>query len=376
MTEIKRRGFPYFYTILAVLLVLGVCAVAYGLSLLNEWLADYESSQPKYVAEKVFNEYFANPDIERFIKESDYTLSPAESFEDLKKYVTDQIGTGEISYNETAGSIDGDTLKYVVSAGNHKFAQFTIVDSGEKTEYNNPIYKLGEYDFFYVVSETYSVKIVAPSDATVSVNGFTLDNSYVTETKETESCLHMPSKVLHNDSPTEGIKFSTYVIKDLLYPTEDVRVTDKYGDECKITRDENGSFVADINYDTALEEEYSELAIEFAKGYAKYAQGCGSFGDFGDKMVKESSLYQKIKTLQNQFVHAHDECEFTLEKATEFYRYDAHVFSCRVSFTWHAYRQNAPEAYEYIDMTLYFCEMPEDNGFKIYDMLTHSDFTN
>ena len=28
--------------------------------------------------------------------------------------------------------LDGKTLKYVVSAGDYKFAQFTVVDSGER----------------------------------------------------------------------------------------------------------------------------------------------------------------------------------------------------------------------------------------------------
>ncbi len=373
MTTKKTRKFPWFYTILATLLLIGICGVAYGLSLLRNWMEDYELSQPKYVAQEIFEAYFANPDIESFIKEDDYTISPAESFEDLKKYVTQQIGTGEITYNESSGSIDGKTLKYVVSAGDYKFAQFTVVDSGERTEYNNPIYVLGEYDFFYVVEETHTVKITAPSDAVVTINGFQLDESYVVETKETDSCMHMPSKILHNDNPAEGIKYATYVLEGLIYPTEDIKVVDKYGDDCAVSKNENGTFSADINYNSALESLYASTAVDFAKGYAKYAQGCGTFNEFSKLTDSESSLYYKIKTLQNQFVHAHDTCEFTDEKSSEFYEYAPGVISCRVSFTWHAYRQNAPEAYEYIDMTLYLHQV---NGeYKIYDMMTHSDFT-
>lgn len=373
MATKKTRNFPWFYTILSLFLLLGICGVAYGLSWLRSWMEDYELSQPKYVAREIFETYFANPDVEAFIKEGDYTVSPAESFEDLKNYVTQQIGTGEITYNESSSSIDGKTLKYVVSAGDYKFAQFTVVDSGERTEFNNTVYKLGEYNFFYVVKETHSVKITAPSDAKVTVNGFVLDESYITATKETDSCIHMPSNILHNDNTAQGIKYSTYVLDGLINPTEDIKVVDKYEEDCKVLKQEDGTFSAEINYNSSLEELHGSYAVDFAKGYAKYAQGCGTFNEFGDMVDSESSLYYKIKTLQNQFVHAHDTCEFTEEKAFEFYEYAPDVFSCRVSFTWHAYRQNAPEAYEYIDMTLYFHKV---NGeYKIYDMMTHSDFT-
>ncbi len=370
----KTKRFPYFYTILALLVLVGVCCVAYGLGLLKSWMADYESTRPKYVAEHVFDTYFKNPDIEALIETNPFTVSPAETKEDLVKYVTDQIGGGEITYNEAAsGSITGDTLKYVVSAGKYKFAQFTVVDSGEKTEYGNSIYVLGEYEFFYK-TETVSVKIVAPSDATVKVNGYTLDQSYVTEVTETESCAHMPDKILHNGDPTQGIKYSTYVIDGLLFETENITVTDKYGDPCPVTKDENGVFNATVNYNEELKELYSEIALAFSTNYAKFAQACGTFNGVKPYIDQNSELYEKIRTLEFYYVHAHNECEFLDKQTFEFYEYAEGVFSCRVKYTWHAIRANtAREQYEYIDLSLYFHEV---NGeYKLYDMLTHSDFS-
>lgn len=373
MANVKTKKFPYFYTVLALLVLVGVCCVAYGLNLLKSWMTDYEASRPKYVAENVFNQYFADLDVEAFIKEQDYTISPAEDFEDLVKYVQEQIGDGEIKYNEAAsGSITGDVLKYVVSAGDYKFAQFTVVDSGEKTEYGNPIYVLGEYDFFYMVEHT-SVKVVAPSDATVTVNGFELDSTYVVKTEETESCNHMPSKIMHNDNPVEGIKYSTYYLDGLLYATDDITVTDKYGDPCKVEKNEDGVFVASINYNESVGEQFGATAMAFAQGYAKWAQACGGFGPISKLMDAKSSLYYKVQTLENYFVHSHSKCEFVDEKISEYYEYGDGVVSCRVSFTWNAVRHNGAQATEYIDMTLYFHEV---NGeYKIYHMLTHSDFT-
>lgn len=371
MEKIKR--FPYFYTILALLVLVGVCCVAYGLGLLKSWMADYESTRPKYVAEQVFDTYFKNLDIEALIETNPFNVSPAETKEDLIKYVTDQIGGGEITYNEAAsGSITGDVFKYVVSAGKYKFAQFTVVNSGEKTEYGNSIYTMGGYEFFYKV-ETVSVKIIAPSDATVTVNGYTLDKSCVTEVTETESCAHMPDRVFHNGDPTQGIKYSTYVLDGLLYKTENITVTDKYGAPCTVTKDENGVFRANVNYNEELKELYSEIALAFSVNYAKFAQACGTFNGVKPYIDPKSDLYEKIRTLENFYVHAHNECEFLDEQTFEFYEYADGVFSCRVKYTWHAIRGNAREQYEYIDLSLYFHEV--DGQYKLYDMLTHSDFS-
>ncbi len=369
----KTKRFPYFYTILALLVLVGVCCVAYGLGLLKNWMADYESTRPKYVAEQVFNTYFKNPDIQALVETKPFTVSPAETKEDLIRYVTEQIGSGEITYNEAAsGSITGDTLKYVVSAGENRFAQFTVVDSGEKTEYGNALYTMGEYEFFYKV-ETVSVKIVAPSDATVTVNGYTLDKSYVTETVETESCAHMPDRVFHNGDPTQGIKYSTYVIDGLLFETENITVTDKYGDPCTVTKDENGVFNATVNYNEELKELYSEIALAFSVNYAKFAQECGTFNAVRPYIDQKSDLYEKIRTLENYFALYHSKCEFLDEQTFDFYEYAPGVFSCRVKFTWHAIRANTNDQYEYIDLSLYFHQV---NGeYKLYDMLTHSDFS-
>ncbi|MBR6507080.1 MAG: hypothetical protein IKT37_05715 [Clostridia bacterium] len=369
----KTKRFPYFYTILALLVLVGVCCVAYGLGLLKSWMADYESTRPKYVAEHVFNTYFKEPDIEALIETKPFTVSPAETKEDLIRYVTEQIGSGEIVYNEAAsGSITGDTLKYVVSAGENSFAQFTVVDSGEKTEYGNSLYVMGDYEFFYKV-ETVSVKIIAPSDASVAVNGYTLDQSYVTETADTESCLHMPDRVFHNGDPTQGIRYSTYVIDGLLYDTENITVIDRYGDPCAVNRGEDGTFTATVNYSEELKEAFSETALAFATNYAKFAQECANFNSVRPYIDPKSDIYEKIRTLANYFALSHSKCEFLDKQTFEFYEYAPGVFSCRVKFTWHAIRTNGQEQYEYIDLSLYFHLV---NGeYKLYDMMTHSDFS-
>ncbi len=371
--NVKVKKFPYFYTVLALVVLVGVCCVAYGLSLLNDWMADFEATQYKYVAEKVFNEHFKNPDIEAFLDKQGYTVSPAETKQDLVNHIKAQIGDGEITYTEAQSTNEGDILKFVVSAGSYKFGQFTVVDTGTDTEYGNSLYAMGDYELYYKL-ETTSVTVVAPSDAVVTVNGFVLDESYVKKVEETPSCQNMPAVIMGNGNAAQGIKYSTYRIDGLINPTDNITVTDKYGAPCAVTKDEKGVFNADINYNTQLQEQFGEKMITFTEEYAKYIQASGSFFRFHKQLDANSELYTKIKNVEYYFTHANNWHEFTDQQAVEFYEYAPGVFSCRVEVTWHAKRTGAPDYYDYIDMTLYLHQV--DGEYLIYAMQVHSGLGN
>lgn len=368
MAKRKTKSFPYFYAVLALLVIVGACFVAYGLNLLKSWMADYESTQPKYVAERVFNQVFANPDFDELLEKQGYTVCEAETKQDLINYVKAQVGDGKITYQQAASGVDGGTLKYVVSAGDNAFAQFTVVKTDAVTEYGNPIYMPGDYEIYYK-TETKSVTIIAPSDAKVSINGYVLDGRYIIKTEETESCAHMPGKVLKNDDNTQGIKFSTYYFDGLLYDTDNIAVTDKYGDPCPMTKNKDGVFLADINYNEDYQNTHSENVLFFVEEYAKYAMRFGSFNKFKNTIDPDSDLYEKISTMEYYWVHKPDGYEFTSRETGEFYEYGENVFSCRVTVDWHAWRGNKTFN-DTIDLTLYLRLV--DGVYLIYDMQTHA----
>ena len=52
-----KRTLPLFYKIFFSVLMLAVCAVGVGLWMLNGVLEEYESVQPKNVADEIFAKY-------------------------------------------------------------------------------------------------------------------------------------------------------------------------------------------------------------------------------------------------------------------------------------------------------------------------------
>lgn len=353
----KKRGFPYFYTILALLLLIGIIAVAYGLTLLNRWMADYEASQPKYVAERMFREYFADPDYAELLRLTGGQHSEFETYDDLVRYVSDQIGSGETEYRGVTGDLSGETLKYVVSAGDVRFAQFTVVKSDEVTEFGNPIYSYGDIQLFYM-TDTVSVTVTAPAGATVYINGIALDSGDLVSSAETESCLHMPDGVT-------GLVMNTYTVSGLLYDPE-VEVTDRDGIACELTRGEDGAYTAAVNYSEELKNEYADMIIDFTEKYAAYTAANLRFSAFSARLDKSSELYEQIRTLATNTVFANDGYKFVNQTAEEFYMYDEGVFSCHVKLTQILWRANRDDYYVYVDIVFYLHEI---NGeYLIYSM--------
>ena len=57
MSKIKR-GFPVFYCIYFLCIALFLAGLYMALGVVREYLADYESAQPQYEAERVFAAYY------------------------------------------------------------------------------------------------------------------------------------------------------------------------------------------------------------------------------------------------------------------------------------------------------------------------------
>jgi len=95
----------------------------------------------------------------------------------------------------------------------------------------------------------------------------------------------------------------------------------------------------------------------------------GARADFIDYYDTDSDLWKNIISTENYFVLDHNSYSFKDQKATEFYRYNDDVFSCRVSMTHLLHRWAREDYVDYIDMTLFLRNV---NGkYLIFDSFAH-----
>ncbi|MBQ5649873.1 MAG: hypothetical protein IIV03_07015, partial [Clostridia bacterium] len=134
----------------------------------------------------------------------------------------------------------------------------------------------------------------------------------------------------------------------------EISVTDKDGKVTECVYIEDGNYwSAGFLYDAALEAQFSDYVINAIEKYAAYMQMDGARADFIDYYDTDSELWQNIITTENYFVWEHEGYTFKDKKASEFYRYDENVFSCRVSMTHLLHRYGWEDYVDYIDMTIF-----------------------
>ncbi|MBQ2767168.1 MAG: hypothetical protein IJF49_03720 [Clostridia bacterium] len=353
---------PVFYICLVVFVALVLVAMACGLAYLRVILTDYEASQPKYAAEEVFAEYFAEPDFAALVEmcELPENVSPLETKVGFAAELTERYASLPTSYAATTAGADG-SLRYLVKAGEQKIAVFSLTVAEEKSEFGFDLYEKGEISLYIRPEE--SVTISAPAGNAVYVNGTLLDEHYIIEDGiKTDSCAHMPEGV-------EGITYTTYAVDSLLrVPTVEVKAPD--GTAAPLAEDpETGVLTAEIVYDEALADQYSEKMITVAQNYAAFVMRDAWFSSFSGYFDQTTDLYQTIRQVPTSFVWAHDGFSFEDVSATEFYAYDENTFSCRIRFV-HLLHRNGREDYtEQFDVTFYLRRV---NGeFLIYDMVNN-----
>ncbi len=347
-----------FWTIYRIVLVVFAVFLIAAAVVLGRWLKNYEASQPKYAAEAVFEKYFKNFDASAYVDICEAS-SVFEEKETLVSYLNDITKGQEIQYMKVS-STDKDTIKYIVKAGDTKFASFNLVEDtskdGKFTEYTASGFEL------YTSSDT-RITIEAPEDYTVLVNNTELSEDYIKEKDiKSESCDHMPDGV-------RGTYYTKYSVSGLIAEPE-VTAKTPVGTAAEVTL-ENGTYRVSLVNDTELQNAHKDRILEACEKYAVYMQYDSTVAVMGFNQIKgyfdpQSELYEDIRTVENMFVIEYSSYEFADEKTSDFIKYDDNTFSCRVSFTHILHRRGAEDYRDYLDLTLYLRNV--DGEYLIYDM--------
>jgi len=188
----KKRRISIFYIVFILFLIIACITLNIGLNALESYLTDYESSQPIYLAEEIFNKYYKNCDFETLITLSGNTISEFESTNTLAKYLHEKYDGKKITYHSSI--VDkNDVLKYTVKFENNTISEFTLKKGDKTTENGFNLYEQNTFKLYYSVDE--SVKVNIPSNYTLFINDHEVSKENLIETDiETDSCKHMPNK--------------------------------------------------------------------------------------------------------------------------------------------------------------------------------------
>ena len=360
-------GTVMFYIALCALIAAGLIAVLSLQPRLEEWLADYELQhemyEPKNQKQRIFDEYFADPDIDRIIELSEEKpeYNAPDTYEDAVERFASKIQGKTMTFGYLAGA---DQKVLTVKADGVTVGQLYIKEKEEKTKYGQPIYEFDKLNMFFD-KPLETVNVMLPEKFTAYANGVEIAEQFVTASgiKDDE-----------REEVPEGAFFFTYKVCTLtgLFEKPEITVRNMNGEDVALSYDEEKNlYSCKYEYSSELEEQYADLVKYFTKLYAIYTQDDGSFGDIKGYLDAESELYEDIRTIPRSFVIEHDKARVENEQASEFFDYGNGVFSCRVTLDHILIKSGREDYLDRVDNTWYLHKVGED--YKIFYMESHGD---
>ena len=327
-----------FYQVYFILLILCVAGIALGARYLNGVLKDYESAQPRYVAQEAA-QLFERGDYETIF---DLDSSMRDVPEEDRPYYIGQLESlaagREVSWTE-AYSADEDERRYRVSLDGEKFAEFTLVPSGAQTEHGNRLWTLGTITTFVRIEEpqvaepeptptpvpAITCSITVPSTFTVTVDGRKLDANDVVEAD-------IP--IVPDGMLPEGVVAPTMIRYAFLSETgtPEIQMTDWQGRPQTPVEDGAYSWRCDLPQNPELAEQFGENVLEVAQRIARYSAREVSQASVLKYCAKGSPAYENIDNFDSSLGKKPNGSSFENVVVSDFYLYSEDCFSCRVSF--------------------------------------------
>lgn len=345
----------YSFYLLLVLAIAG--GIYYGLGLLQDWLQNYEDSQPHTKSQQIFDQLFADPNWEEIYEMAGPEDTKFESKDAFIRYMEQKIGSNALTYKETSAGLSGGQ-KYILRLGDENIGTFTLTNS-VTDDLEIPQWELNNVEIF--VSYDEYVTLTLRQGRSVSVNGVALDGSYIVRTTSTVAEDYLPEGI-------HGLTSATYYVEDFLVSPE-VAVTDENGNAIELSYDpETRTYTETIDAKTFEMPEEARLAvIDVAQTYCKYMIKAAGSNQLKQKIDPNSSTYKSITrselwTLQNYSRYA-----FTEPTVSEYYRYSDDLFSARIAFDLNITRTNGTIKTFSLDTT-FFLEKGEDGNWIATNM--------
>ena len=313
-----KRTIPIFYIVYFTLIIVFLIALFFALKAIKIKLAEYEASRPYHVADAVMEEYFKPGDAEKLMEASGYV---ANEYEDasVPVGVVEGFLAGDPQYYAVASS--SDEQKYAVSSGELKFATFTIAPSGERDAADYDIWKLRSVELLIAGGE--SVRITAPGDAVVYLNGRQMTDAEKVETVTHERDGHLPEEI----PPETSV---VYEVKGLIEKPK-ITAQDRYGADITEITEKDNSYTVPKTY-AEMTDEVRDLALAAGEQFAAYTQLDAAFWAIGQYVDPSSDLYSNLLHTDVIWADPHNGYSIENPSVTEYTVYSDSLYSVRVKF--------------------------------------------
>lgn len=229
--RIKSKKVPVFWILCSVYAVILAGVVIYGLSWLWNFLAVYEETRPVHAMETSLTIFEESETGQLQTYLTNTVENPYEDISVLLSVFYDAIEGAEISFGKLFGEYTEQHPVYAVVANGEHVATMSFVSDGIEVGHGFCGWKLEQVSL--LVNPTKSFAVTVPSSMTVTINGVPVAEQHKVSTIET-------------DTPVDYVN---YACNGELYMEPEIQVTDKYGTDVQLQKDESsGGLFYQLSY--------------------------------------------------------------------------------------------------------------------------------
>lgn len=321
----NRTGTLIFYT-LYILFVLGFALSLFSASRrLNDWLTDYQLSQPTDKRDQVFGEYFADPNWPAVYAAAGIEDTAFEGEAAFTAYMEALVGSEELSWVETSTGLSGNK-KYFVKLGEESIASFLLVSEVDAIT-GLPRWELGGMDTYFHRGQ--SITVLIRDGQTAYVNGVALDESHTVRVDASLASRYLPTGIYPDRS-------YTLTLSGLLMEPE-ITVRDEDGLEVTVHYEEARDlyFTDAPVYPTEIPDGYLRAVTDAAEAYAGYLLGEEGAEEIFDQHFDRTTDASRQILTSGPLDQEDVGYEYVEETVTDFHQYAEDLFSVRVSLLFH-----------------------------------------
>jgi len=314
----------------------------FALKWLDNWLVNYEASQPTTKSQEVFDELFSSPDWGKLYELSGAEDTPYEGKEQYSAYMTEKVGGAALTFSETSSGASTDK-KYLVRMGDTTVASFTL--SGKTDHVTDiPDWNLGKVEL--VLDRASGYRIQKLEGHTAYVNGAPLDDSFTIQIATTKAEEYLPIGV-------SGVRTCIQQIDGLMMkPT--VTINDQEGNPVEVDYDETSGMFVEKSVGGTIPDDLRERACAAAEAYGKYLAGTGSRDTLRLYFEASGNAYKEITKADLAWTKTGAGQKIMNETVSEYTRYSDSLFSVRISYSLDITRNDGSIKSNPVDATFFF----------------------
>ncbi len=331
-----------FYVLYFLLLAAIAVGTSWVLNFLDGWLQDFEASQPDTKSQQIFDQLFADPDWGKIYDLMDEETLGVTAKEDFCAYMTQKVGTQELTYSKTSAGLTGGS-KYVLRLGDENLGTFTMMN--EVTgELEIPDWQLSHVEIFTSTDEF--VTIHTQQGCTVKVGDVVLDDSYLIRTTSTAAEKYLPEGV-------HGPRTATYYVDNLMVAPV-VTVTDEAGNAVAMEYDAaTKTYSQPAPAPATISQAEQDFVIEATKTYFRYMMNVSGDGQLRKYFTGNSDSIKSIH--KDEWLQDYNTYKFGTPTVQNYYRYSENLYSVRMIMDLNVIRTNGTTKTFSLDTT-YFVE--------------------